>query len=100
MVFRPKAGQEQQIGPDEKPEGLAFIDGRIVGLEGNNGLESIVVETGATRNTVPASAVFGYVGQSPAAEFLPDSLARDATGHIVVDEEGRTGQPPVTPGAT
>jgi thioredoxin reductase (NADPH) len=32
--------------------------------------------------------VFVYVGQSPAAEFAPDSLARDATGHIVVDEEG------------
>jgi len=34
--------------------------------------------------------VFVYVGQSPAAEFLPETLARDATGHIVVDEGGRT----------
>ena len=40
--------------------------------------------------TLPASAVFVYVGQSPAAEFLPEFLARDATGHIVVDAEGRT----------
>ena len=45
---------------------------------------------GGTRKTIPASAVFVYVGQSPAAEFLPETLARDATGHIVVDEEGRT----------
>ena len=45
------------------------------------------------RNTIPTSAVFVYVGQSPAAEFLPESLARDATGHIVVDEEGRTSSP-------
>ena len=39
--------------------------------------------------------MFVYVGQSPAAEFLPDSLARDATGHIVVDAEGRTSMPTV-----
>jgi thioredoxin reductase (NADPH) len=86
------AGSVTVIGspPDEKPEGIAFIDGRIVGLEGNNGLQSIVVETGTSRNTVPASAVFVYVGQSPAAEFLPETLARDASGHIVIDEDGRT----------
>ena len=39
--------------------------------------------------------MFVYVGQSPAAEFLPESLARDATGHIVVDAEGRTSAPTV-----
>ena len=29
----------------------------------------------------------------PLRNSLPDSLARDATGHIVVDEEGRTSAP-------
>lgn len=86
------AGEVTVIGtpPAEKPEGITFIDGRIVGLEGSDGLKSITVETGGKRNTIPASAVFVYVGQSPAAEFLPDSLARDASGHIVVDKDGRT----------
>ena len=55
---------------------------------------TVVVETsgdgGGARKTIPASAVFVYEGQSPAAEFLPETLARDATGHIVVDEGGRT----------
>ena len=37
--------------------------------------------------------MFVYEGRSPAAEFVPDSLARDATGHIVVDAQGQTGQP-------
>lgn len=89
------AGKVTVIGtpPAEKPEGVTFIDGRIVGLEGNDGLQSVTVEAGATRNTIPASAVFVYVGQSPAAEFLPESLARDATGHIVVDVDGRTSAP-------
>ena len=72
------------------PDGVHHLDGRIVALEGADGLQSVVVESGGTRKTIPASAVFVYVGQSPAAEFLPETLARDATGHIVVDEGGRT----------
>ena len=68
---------------------------RIVGLEGNDGLEAVVVEADGARKSVPASAVFVYVNETPAAEFLPDLLARDATGHIVVDAEGRTSSPTV-----
>ena len=77
-------------GTTTPPAGVTTIDGRIVALEGSNGLQSVVVESGGMRKTIPASAVFVYVGQSPAAEFAPDSLARSATGHIVVDEDGRT----------
>ncbi|UYN97554.1 MAG: FAD-dependent oxidoreductase [Enhydrobacter sp.] len=66
---------------------------RIVALEGDDGLQSVVVESGGARKSIPARAVFVYVGQSPAAEFLPDSLARDASGHIVVDETGRASSP-------
>ncbi|HZX86459.1 MAG TPA: NAD(P)/FAD-dependent oxidoreductase [Reyranella sp.] len=72
------------------PVGVNQLEGRIVALEGSDGLQSVVVESGGARKTIPASAVFVYVGQSPAAEFLPETLARDATGHIVVDEGGRT----------
>jgi thioredoxin reductase (NADPH) len=81
--------------PTPTPAGISRIDGRIVALEGRDGLQSVVVEAAGARQTVPASAVFVYVGQSPAAEFLPDSLARDASGHIVVDTEGRTSAPTV-----
>jgi thioredoxin reductase (NADPH) len=82
--------------PAEAPAGISRIAGRIVALHGSDGLASVdVIDTGGGRQTVPASAVFVYVGQSPAAEFLPDSLARDATGHIVADTEGRTSVPVV-----
>jgi len=77
------------------PAGVPHITGRIVGLAGEDGLQSIDVETNGTRTSIPASAVFVYVGQSPAAEFLPESLERDATGHIVADAEGRTSAPTV-----
>ena len=91
------AGNVTVVGtpPAEMPEGVTFIDGRIVGLEGNDGLQSVIIEADATRNAIPASAVFVYVGQSPAAEFLPESLARDASGHIVVDVDGRTSMPTI-----
>jgi thioredoxin reductase (NADPH) len=72
------------------PDGVHHLDGRIVALEGADGLQSVVVESGGARKSIPASAVFVYVGQSPAAEFLPETLARDAAGHIVVDDGGRT----------
>jgi thioredoxin reductase (NADPH) len=72
------------------PDGVHHLDGRIVALEGADGLQSVVVESCGARKSIPASAVFVYVGQSPAAEFLPETLARDAAGHIVVDEGGRT----------
>lgn len=81
--------------PAEPPEGVTYVNGRIVGLEGSDGLQSVAIEADGARNNVPVSAVFVYVGQSPAAEFLPDSLARDATGHIVVDEAGHTSAPAV-----
>lgn len=75
------------------PNGVRHLEGRIVALEGTDGLQSITVETGGARKSIPTSAVFVYLDQSPAAEFAPDSLARDATGHIVVDDGGRTSAP-------
>jgi len=77
------------------PEGVTRVSGHIVGLEGANGLDTVIVESEGQRKSIPASAVFVYVGQSPAAEFLPDSLARDAAGHIVVDAEGRSSVPTI-----
>jgi thioredoxin reductase (NADPH) len=96
VVGSPPDKKPEDDNPEkEKPGEVTFIDGRIVGLEGSDGLQSVVIESGGARNTIPASAVFVYVGQSPAAEFLPESLARDASGHIVVDVEGRTSAPAV-----
>ncbi|MBS0526043.1 MAG: FAD-dependent oxidoreductase [Proteobacteria bacterium] len=69
------------------------IQGRIVGLEGSDGLQSVTIETGGQRKNIPASAVFVYLDQRPATGCLPASVARDASGHVVVDAEGRTSIP-------
>ena len=89
------AGDITMLGAPEGdvPEGVTSLPGKIVGLEGSNGLEAVTIESNGQRNRVSTNAVFVFVGRSPAAEFVPDSLARDATGHIVVDEQGQTDQP-------
>jgi thioredoxin reductase (NADPH) len=69
------------------------VQGRIVGLEGNDGLQSVIVDSDGQRKTIPTSAVFVYLDQRPAAECFPESVARDASGHVVVDTEGRTSIP-------
>ncbi len=81
------------VAPPTSSSDIPHIAGRIVALEGGNGLQAVTVEASGQRKSIPANAVFVYVGQSPAAEFLPESLARDAAGHIVVDAEGRTSLP-------
>jgi thioredoxin reductase (NADPH) len=79
----------------ETPAEIQRIAGRIVGLDGSDGLQSVIVETAGQRKSIPASAVFVYLDQRPATEFLPDTLAHDPSGHIVVDAEGRTSTPTV-----
>jgi thioredoxin reductase (NADPH) len=69
---------------------VKYVQGRIVGLDGSDGLQSVTVETGGQRKTIPTSAVFVYLDQRPATECLPASVARDASGHVVIDAEGRT----------
>lgn len=89
------AGEITMLGTPSGPvpEGVTALPGRIVGLEGSNGLDAVTIENDGQRTRIPTNAVFVYEGRSPAAEFVPDSLARDATGHIVVDGTGQTAQP-------
>jgi len=72
---------------------VKHVHGRIVDLSGSDGLQAVTIETGGQRKTIPASAVFVYVDQRPATECLPPAVARDASGHVVTDGEGRTSIP-------
>jgi len=83
------------VGPEPavSPSKVRHMQGRIVGLEGNDGLQAVTVETAGERKSVPASAVFVYLDQRPAVDFLPAAVTRDASGHVVVDGAGRTSIP-------
>ena len=86
--IRQRGHRDRHGGGRRCPTASAAWTAASSALEGSDGLQSVVVESAGARKTIPTSAVFVYVGQSPAAEFVPDSLARDATGHIVVDARG------------
>lgn len=64
----------------------------ITALHGKDGLESVTVESGcpAVSETIPLNGLFVFVGQEPAAGFLPATLQVDEQGFIVTDTEMRT----------
>jgi thioredoxin reductase (NADPH) len=70
---------------------------RVEGFEGSGALERIRVRDrvdGSIRD-LSFDGAFVYIGTSPAADYLPSAVARDAEGRIVADAEGRTSLPNV-----
>lgn len=63
------------------------------GIAGGQGVEKVRVRDTAsgTQAEIPCSGFFAYVGLTPNSEFLPPSIARDATGAVVTDGSLQTG---------
>jgi thioredoxin reductase (NADPH) len=61
------------------------LETRIVGAEGENRLQHLVLRTGATggRETVSADAVFVLIGAQPHTDWLPQEIARDDRGFVL-----------------
>lgn len=76
--------------PAVLPPNLALLPGRIVALEGEGGLEAVVVAEDEARRRLPARAVFVQRGRAPALDFASGLLALDAAGHALA-ETGRPG---------
>jgi thioredoxin reductase (NADPH) len=57
----------------------------ICELQGTHSVESMVLEDvrDKSKRTVPASAVFVFIGASPASEFLGSVVARDPDGYVL-----------------
>jgi thioredoxin reductase (NADPH) len=65
------------------PPGVATIEGRITALEGEGGLETVVVGDG---RRIAARAVFVQRDRAPAIGYAaPDLLGRDSAGHPIAD---------------
>jgi thioredoxin reductase (NADPH) len=58
---------------------------RVVAVEGNEHLEAIQIECGtsSTVETVPASALFMFIGAEPRTNWLDGVIERDARGFIL-----------------
>jgi len=72
------------------PPNLAVMPGRILALEGEAGLEAVVVARGGARHRLAARAVFVQCNRLPALDFAPGLVALDAGGHPLVDAAMRT----------
>lgn len=73
------------VGPDAAAlPGVRVIRGRIVGLEGKDGLDAVTIEQEQVRERHPARAVFVQANRRPALDFAP-WCARDADGRAIAD---------------
>jgi thioredoxin reductase (NADPH) len=75
--------------------GFNVIAGRIVGLEGEGGLDTVIVapDDGAMPQRVAAQAVFVQTGRRPALGFAPGTLACDQDGRLMTDATLSCGMP-------
>lgn len=58
---------------------------QLAEINGDQHLEEVVIKTGPENQlqTLPASAVFVFIGQKPQSDFLGDIVARTESGHIL-----------------
>jgi thioredoxin reductase (NADPH) len=66
---------------------VGLMAGRIVALEGGEGLQAVTVACGAGRERLPARAAFVYTQRIPATSFARGLLDLDGSGHMMVDED-------------
>lgn len=71
------------------------LDSVVEKLEGDDGLENVIVRNVKTdeKTIIPAKGLFVYVGFMPVTSFLPPELEKDKQGFIVTDTEMRTNIP-------
>lgn len=70
---------------------VAVLPARIVALDGEDGLQTVVVEQDGQRTALPARAVFAYADRRPELGFAEGLVACDADARIRVDESLRAG---------
>jgi thioredoxin reductase (NADPH) len=61
----------------------------VVGFEGETRLDHLTLRGPDGETTVPAPALFLFLGGQPATEWLPDEIERDEYGFLVTGDGGR-----------
>lgn len=74
------------------PNIIVHYNSVITQLHGKDGLEAVTVKTSQPSGTrvLPMNGLFVFIGQDPAAGFLPATLNVDEAGFIITDTEMRT----------
>ena len=72
---------------------------QVAGVTGNRHLEGIEVDTGGTRASIEAAALFVFIGARPRTEWLGDHVRRDPQGFVLTGADllGEGGRVPHWP---
>lgn len=70
---------------------VSAMPGRIIALDGDNGLQGLVIERGGQTMRLETEALFPYVGRKPACGFV--EAESDAAGALIIRADGATSAP-------
>lgn len=59
----------------------------VVATKGEARLEGLVLREGESEAVLPAAALFVMIGAHPRTEWLPEEIARDASGFVLTGED-------------
>lgn len=85
----PVFGEPARIEAAAALRNIDMIEGRIVALAGDDGVQSVTVAGDTSRGVLPARGVFVYTQRIPAVSFARGLLDLDGGGHIMVDDDLR-----------
>ena len=88
LVLDPRVTAADELAAFRALPNAAVQAGRVVALEGDDGLERAIVETDGGRRPHAVRGLFVYDNQRPATAILGGKVALDAAGHVEVDTSG------------
>jgi len=75
---------------------IHVLDGaEVVDAGGENGLETLMLRARDGERTVPADALFVFIGAEPRTEWLPAAIERDERGFVLTKDDYSTNVPGV-----
>ena len=74
-------------------EGITVVNGRVVALEGQDGLDTVLVEAAGAIIRIPARGVFVQTRRGADTGFAPASLAHAPDGRLITNEALETNLP-------
>lgn len=78
-----------------QPKIVAHMNTTATAVLGTHAVTGVRIRDASGERELAVSGFFGFVGLEPAAGFLPDAIARDASGAIVTDAALATAMPGV-----
>jgi thioredoxin reductase (NADPH) len=74
---------------EQKPNVEVITHSEVRDVTGNGALEAVVIEDNRTgqRRTLPARALFVFIGAEPHTAWLGDQVALDESGYVLTGQE-------------